>query len=458
MFLKTASFTYSETNGILLPGFDPRPKYLGQAFNYQNTDSGYANGAVSTAPGWGFVFGDQRDIRPDAVRYNWLSHDTALNNSYLTTALTNFTARATLEPIKNFKVELSANRNFTLAHQEYFRIDNDGSYRTFSPTETGNFSMSYFTWNTAFINDNPDYSNETFKKFSEYRSHFSQLLGRQNPFSTGADPETGYRSGYGSTQQEVLTASFLAAYGDKSPTSSMINKFPKIPLPNWKVTYDGLGKIKLLQTVFTTISLTHGYRSTYSVNSFNQNLLYQENDGSPIARDTVGNFIPTYDFQQVTIAEQMAPLFGLDMTWKNSLQTRFEIKKDRTLTLSYANIQVTEVRGTEYTLGLGYKIKKFTLPFRIGSTKKKLSSPLNLRADFNLRTNTTIIRKLVEGTNQPSAGTETISYKVSADYAINERFNVNAFFERQITNPFVSTSYPNSRTEAGIKLRFTLTP
>src|SRR5439155_21848828 len=115
------------------------------------------------------------------------------------------------------------------------------------------------------------------------------------------------------------------------------------------------------------------------------------------------------------------------------------------------------IRGVEYTIGLGYKIKKFTLPFvRTGGGKKKLSNDLNLKADFSLHDNKTIIRKLVEQTNQPSAGTESISYKLSADYAINERFNVKAFFDKSINNPFVSSSYPSSNVNAGISLRFTL--
>ena len=93
--------------------------------------------------------------------------------------------------------------------------------------------------------------------------------------------------------------------------------------------------------------------------------------------------------------------------------------------------------------------------FKIGG-KKKLSNDLTVRADFNLRDNTTILRKVIEGTNQPSAGTKTLSVKVSADYPVNERFNVRAFYDYSANNPFVSTSYPTSYTNAGIAIRFTL--
>ena len=123
--------------------------------------------------------------------------------------------------------------------------------------------------------------------------------------------------------------------------------------------------------------------------------------------------------------------------------------------LAYTNIQVTEVRGIEYTIGLGYKFKRVTMPFKVGGTKK-LSNDLTVKADVSLRDNTTILRKVIEGTNQPSAGTKTLGIKLSADYPVNERFNVRAFYDYSSNEPFVSTSYPTSYTNAGIAIRFTL--
>ncbi|MCX6291113.1 MAG: cell surface protein SprA [Bacteroidetes bacterium] len=456
MSVKALSFTYTETNGTSLPGFFGKPDFLGNDFGYHYPNSP-PGAPSSTAPGWGFVFGSQRNILDDARRYQWLTNDTTLNTSYTTNLMQNFSARATVEPLKNLKIEITGTRNFTRTHSSYFKSNSTGEFQEYSPTESGNFTMSYLTLNTSFVNDNTDYSNATFTKFSDYRKDFSQILAAKNPNSAGTKDTAGYYAGYGATQQEVLTYAFLAAYSGKKPSSSMVNQFPKTPLPNWRITYDGISKMKWAQKYFQTVTFTHGYRSTYSINSYIQNLDFRSENGSPSVRDTIHNFVPQYSVQQITISEQFAPLLGIEMTWKNSLQTRFEYKRDRTLTLAYSSIQVTEIRGTEYTVGLGYKIKKFTLPFiRTAGGKKKLSSDLNLKADFSLRDNKTIIRKLVEGTNQPSAGTQTISYKFSADYAINERFNIKAFYDKSINNPFVSSSFPTSNVNAGISLRFTL--
>ena len=306
------------------------------------------------------------------------------------------------------------------------------------------------------MKDAKDYSNKNFEDFKSNLLQISNILSAENPNTPSTVDSLGFHTGYGKTQQEVLTYAFLSAYSGKSPDKKIINRFPKIPKPNWRITYDGLSKLKFFQSFLQSFSLTHGYRSTYSINSFSQNLLYEGDPSeNSVRRDTLGNFIPKYDIQQITVAEQLSPLIGIDMTWKNSLQTRFEIKRDRTLTLAYSNIQVTEVRGIEYVVGLGYKFKKVTLPFKVGGNKK-LSNDLTVKADFSLRKNTTILRKLVEGTNQPSSGSTTLGVKLSADYPLNDRFNIRAFYEYNSNNPFVSSSYPTSNTNAGLSIRFTL--
>ncbi|MFM9027304.1 MAG: cell surface protein SprA [Bacteroidota bacterium] len=447
MMVKTGSITYSETNGTSLPGFRPRPDFMGQDWNYP--------GSSGPAPNLGFVVGSQADIRPLAVRNQWLTTDTALNSFYSTNHQENLSARLTVEPIKAFKVELSANRTYSITQSSFFRANANGAYNTYSPTQSGNFTISYLTWSTQFVKDDKTYSNQNWVNFLAYRSEASQLLADKNPnYVAGNDTIPGFRNGYGPSQPEVLTTAFLSAYSGKTPSEQFTNRFPSIPKPNWRITYDGLSRVPLFQKVLQSFNLTHGYRSVYSVNSYTQNLLYEQSNDFPSNRDTTGNFIPQYDFQQITISEQLSPLIGVDMTWKNSLQTRIEIRRDRTLTLAYSNIQVTEVRGVEYVIGIGYKFKKVKFPIRMGN--KPIKSDLSVRADINMRNNTTILRRAIEGTNQPSAGSRTLGVKFSADYPINERFNIRAFYDFNSNNPFVSSSYPTSNTNAGLSVRFTL--
>jgi len=83
--------------------------------------------------------------------------------------------------------------------------------------------------------------------------------------------------------------------------------------------------------------------------------------------------------------------------------------------LSLNNNQVTEVLGTTYVIGTGYRFSQVKLPI-----KKLKPSDVNLRFDFSWRDNLTVIRKIVENTNQATAGQKVISIKASADYNIGK--------------------------------------
>ncbi|MCK4288678.1 MAG: hypothetical protein KAW86_05710, partial [Bacteroidales bacterium] len=160
-----------------------------------------------------------------------------------------------------------------------------------------------------------------------------------------------------------------------------------------------------------------------------------------------------------TIIEQFSPLLGIDMQWKNSMSTRIEIKKSRNLSISFINNQLTEVVSDELIVGLGYKFKDVSFSIKSiggGGRKKRLKSDLDIKADFSIRSNKTIIRRIDENNNQVSAGQKIISINTSIDYVINQKFNIRLFFDKIINNPFVSSQYRNSTTNGGISLRFTL--
>lgn len=445
MGIKTVGFTYSENTGTSLPGYINYSDILGQDLD-KNT------------PGFGFTFGSQKDIRQRAIKENWLTTDSTLNNPFARTYSSNFSGRSSIELFSGMKIELTANRQFSRSNSEYFRY-NGSQFTSEGITETGNFSISVIAWGTAFVKDDKTtYSSKTFDNFNLNRKVLSERLAAENPNSSGfAAPDTFgvvYNDGYSGTQQEVLALSFLSAYTDKSAGAIDLNVFPSIPLPNWRITYDGLSKIAWFRKVFNSVNLTHSYRATYSVNSFQRNLSYVDAP-SPVVRDISGNFIPRRELAQVSMSEQFGPLIGIDVTWKNNMQTRAEFRRDRNVSLTYAGVQITEVKGNEIVLGFGYRMPKFRLPFGLAS-KKAASNSLNLTADFSARKNITIIRRLLEGVNQPTAGLNVYSIKGAADYAVNERLNLRLFYEQTINTPVISTSFPTSNILTGIEVRFSL--
>jgi len=449
MGVKSAGFTYSTTEGTILPGYLNYSDMLGQDID-------------NNSPGYGFVFGSQKDIREKAVRESWITSDTALNNPFANTYSENFTGRATIEPLTGLKVELTANRTYSTNHSEYFKYDNiSQGFQHQGLTETGNFSISTITLNTAFVKDNPtDYSNSVFDEFNVNRKIISERLASENPNSVGffAPDSFGvvYNDGYSGTQQEVLTLAFMSAYSGKSATSISENPFSKFPLPNWRITYDGLSKLPYFKKIFNSVNISHSYRSTFNINSFSRNLNFIDGEFQT-ARDVGKNFIARKEIGQVTLSEQFAPLLGIDVTWKNNIQTRVEFKRDRNVSLSYTGIQITEVKGNELTIGFGYRLPSFNLPFKInGKTKRLPGNSINVTADMSVRKNITIIRRLQEGINQPTAGLYVYSIKFATDYTVNERVNLRMFYEQTINKPVISTSYPTSNIIAGFEIRFSL--
>ena len=135
---------------------------------------------------------------------------------------------------------------------------------------------------------------------------------------------------------------------------------------------------------------------------------------------------------------------------------KLEFKRTRVLSLSLANNQLTETGSQEYVVGLGYRIKDLSFRFRAAGKGRKMTSDLDLKVDFNLMNNKTIIRKIIEDVEQITMGQQVIKINFSADYVVNQRLNVKLFYDKVITNPFISTTFPGSITNAGFSLRFTL--
>ncbi len=447
MSVKRASLSYNQGNGTFLPGFKPQPGMIGNNWGYN-------------APGLGFVFGSQKDIRQMAVQNGWLTSDTLLNTAYVNKFSEQMNFRATVEPIRDFKIEITADRTHTYVHQEYFKADAVGEFHSFSPVDNGSFSMSFLGWKTAWAKDDDQNINENFVRMKENRQVVAFRLASENPnWSGNVVDSTGFPEGYGPTQQEVLLFSFMSAYAGREASSYALNAMPKIPFPNWRITYNGLSKIEFLKKFLRSITITHGYRCSYSIGSYQSNILFAETAGFPNAIDGNNNFIPEYQINQVSIVEQFAPLITFDMTMVNSLMAKFEIKKSRNLAMSFVNNQLTEITSNEIVIGTGYRIKNVKFAVRSmggGGTRKSVSSDLNLRADFSIKSNKTILRRLDEDINQISTGQKVISINTSADYMINQRLDIKLFFDKVINNPYVSSQYRNSTTNGGITLRFTL--
>jgi len=458
MSVKNVSVSYTVTDGTTLPGYTEKTQLFGMNNAFD----------ASSAPGWPFVFGWQDDdFGIKAIENGWYTYDTTMINPYLMTQNKNLNIRATLEPVRGLKIDLTANRSISENNNRYYLPAQYGT-EPYNEQITGNFSMTYLTILTAFedISGENNYYSQAYEDFKNYRNDISRRLAETrapnsnysyNPNDPHANDQ-GYMAGYGSLSQEVMIPAFLAAYGVVGKDNIALDIFQKIPLPNWNIRFDRLKDIPLLKRYFKSINISHAYRSSYNIGTFINNLEYSpDEDGYSYIIDQQSNFIPEFNISSVSINEQFAPLINIDMTWINNLTTRFEMKKSRTITLSFSNNQITEVHSDELGVSLGYRFDNFNLIFDFGKQQENFKSDLNIRANLKIRDNLTILRKIAEEVDDISAGEQTIVIGVSADYQLSDRLTLRLFYDRTAREPFISTTYPTSNTSFGFSLRFTLT-
>lgn len=453
MTVRNVSGTYTLTDGTMLPGYNQSTSVLG--FN-PSFDMGMG----------GFIFGKQRydlwgretgyNVAETARDNNWLVQNEDLNRQYVNTHSKNLSLRASLEPIKDVAIELSATRTFSMNSNEFFRWNTTtNEFESQSPVSTSTVTYSNISIGSAFTVLGKEYQSSVFEQMLNNRKEVSELLGKENGNSSALS--SGYYDGYGGTQQEVVLGAFLTTYTNRSISQKNVNPVKNLPLPNWSINYDGLKKYEFMKKYLRNFVLRHSYSSTVSISGMQSNLNAAfDANGDEVARDLNNNFIAQMQIQNVVISERFSPLIGFDATWNvkgQGLITKFEYKKDKNSSLSLNNNQVTEVLGEEWVIGAGYKFNKVKLPFK----KLKIEpSPVNIRFDMSFRDNLTVIRKVVENTNQATAGQKVISIKASIDYNLSRYLTAMIYYDQTLNTPKIATSYPTGNLSTGIRLRFNL--
>ena len=469
--VKSINASVSENSNTRLPGYTDSTKMLGQDFK-------------SMAPGFAFIMGKQPDSNwlNDAARKGLITRDSNFNDLFVQSFDQKITLAAQLEPVRDLAININVGKTFTKNYSETFK-DTTGTgdhFSHLSPYVNGGFNVTYIAFNTLFGKYDPNRISGTFLKFQDYRKVLSQRLGAQNTYNklqgnpTGAD---GYALGYGRYAVDVLVPAFIAAYTGQDPTKVALikqqnsniksNPFSGIlPKPNWSVTYNGLSRVPGLDKIFTNFSLTHAYNASLGMNSFTSALYYRDVSqyGYPSFIDTTGgshNYIPYFLVPNITIQEQFAPLLGVDMTFTNQLSLKFGYTKQRQLSLSLIDYQLSEVRSTEITFGGGFRKRGLKLPFKVPFSKKdtkKLDNELNFNLQLTFRNNVSSNSILDQNSAFATNGSKEITISPTLDYYISNRINVKLYFDQRRVNPYISSSAPTVDTRAGVQVRISLAP
>jgi cell surface protein SprA len=462
--LKRVGVTYNEGGNTFLPGYTDSTSFLGQNWR-------------SMAPGLDFVMGKQPDQAwlNNMGKKGLITKDPILNNLFLQNYEQKLNITAQVEPIRDLIIDLNLDKSLTKNYSTLFKDTvGNGQFNALNPYSGGGFSISYISFQTLFGKFDPNNTSETFKTFENNRIILSKRLGEKNPYSQAVGSD-GYYKGYNRYAQDVLVPAFIAAYTKKDPNtvgllkngndgSVKSNPFGSyLPKPNWRLTYNGLSRIESLQKYITNFTISHGYSSTLSMNSFNSALLFQDTllYGFPSFVDTIsGNFVPYFLVPNLLISEQFSPLIGIDFSTTGQLSGRFEYRKSRQLSMSLVDFQLSEVRSTEVTFGMRWRKRGFPLPFRIKFGKKeptgKLENDITFSLDFSIRDDINSNSRLDQANAFATGGQRVVSIRPTIDYVISNRVNIQLYFDQRRLNPYVSNAAPSVNTRAGVQVRISL--
>lgn len=461
MLVRNVSISYRNTYAMGLPGFMPE---VGDMLGQRKSNGIFA-------PGLDFAFGMQNDrYLEKASRNGWLGNDSIISPAS-TNAMEDLQIRITLEPVRDFKIDLNASRTMNRSRTIQFM------YPGMPETNYGNFSMTVITIGSSFGKSKAGngYKSKSFDQFIEnldviQRRAVGQYRDARYPAGSQYGGQTfsetnGTLSKY---SPDVMIPAFLAAYTGKDAGSVSLDFFPKLfsMMPNWRITYSGLSKLEFFKKHFKSFNLNHAYRSIYSVGSFETYQSFVSYMGDiGFIEDVITNdvSIPSsrYKISNVSINEQFSPLFGVDMTFHNNITAKVEYKTTRILNLSMAANQIVETGSKDFVIGMGYKIPDLKL---FGSSKGKnnqkntVNNELNLRADFSLRNQSALSRNIQEYTTQATSGNRALKISFSADYTLSRLLTVRFYFDRQSNMPLVSSaSYPVTSSDFGLSFKFSLT-
>ena len=476
MMVRTVNISYRNQRTMTLPGFLPN---AGDAFG-QNTGS-------VMAPGLDFAFGLAGDSYVDKARDNgWLLMNDSVATPFTSSTNEDLQVKATLEPFRDLKIDLSASRTMTRAQSVQYMYEGSPT------TRSGSFNMTTISISSAFEKTGDANSGYTSATFDKFRELIPEYQGRVQSLYAGAPRSVSAVNQYSS---DVLVPAFLAAY---TSGGGSLDIFPALSrmLPNWTVRYSGLSKLPWLADHFKSVNINHGYKSVFAIGSYSSYSSWLEYMGDlGFIKNTDGSLSPSsmYNISTVSINEAFSPLLGMDVTLQNNMTVKLEYRTTRVLNLSMTSVQLNEQRSNDWVIGLGYKISdfKFNL-FGLGNSRKikkaqnrkggKNSSQtsnsgqssqssstsktggkgvnhdLNMRADFSLRSQAAITRDIASGVSSASSGNSALKFSFAADYTLSRLMTLTFYYDRQTNTPLLSSSsYPTTTRDFGLSLKFSLT-
>jgi cell surface protein SprA len=475
MAVRDIDASYNIENSTTIAGYTQRPRYLGIDFNEaDHLDPGFVLGMQPGIP----LFAP-----PDKYeRWRWLEEfadkgfmtkDTTFNQPFTQSNAKRFKARVSLEPWRNIRISLNWESEYTQNFTEFFIYNpQTDQFEHRNPLESGAYSYSDVNLFSSFKGIKNDGISENVNTMDKNREIYAQIFQQNNPNRINQqylDPLTfqlnpNFWQGYGPLQQDVLVNSFLTTYrGERASGGERnLSPFSRLPLPNWNLQYNGLTQIPVFKKIFESFTIKHGYNSRTTIANYNSDFRYEGGGAinNPIKLDSLNNnFIPLYFLPNVGFNESFSPLLGIDFTLKNKMNFRFEYKKSRMVSMSLIDYQLTENVNAGFTFGYGFQTQAITLPFSDYEGKNiVLKNGARISCDVTYTDNFIVNHRVGQDIRIPVGGAIRLMINPKVDVQVNEKFNLQLFYNYVYNEPRISNAFPMINGAAGMRMSFSLAP
>ncbi|MCY4161811.1 MAG: cell surface protein SprA [Flavobacteriaceae bacterium] len=425
-------FQYSENHGIYLPGYLPQTGFVG-----------------ITKPGlfW-FSLGGQSDIRFEAAKKGWLTEFPEISLNYEQNHRSTFDFSTDFNPYPFIAIRLSASRSYSSRILEDYNVER-GNYLPSFSNRMGSFEISRIFLKSTFrkLKTLPDLQVQKFKN-SQTTIAKNLVQYYQLDQTTG---ENGFPKGFHRNHRDLLLYGFMEEFGQFDTKKRAYDFIATIPLPNWTVQIDLIKDNPSKSTLIQRLFVTNSYRGSYTINHFQTNIEYDKDN--PFELDQNGYYKPQWIVSNANVVEQFNPLIAVDVELKNTTNFSFSINRDRATSFSFSNQLLTQSASYEYHFQTDFQIRTQTASPSNPDLKK-----LDAQVNFIYRDHTTIIRNLLNDTNQIINGQQTFNLQLSAQYRFSTRLVGRLFYNHDFTKQKVSFGFDQNIIRSGFSIRYDFNP
>ncbi len=207
-----------------------------------------------------------------------------------------------------------------------------------------------------------------------------------------------------------------------------------IPRPNWRITWDGLEKLPLFESIAQRVSMEHAYNSNYA-------------EGWKLSPDG------DRQIQTQKIDYAFAPLARLNLTfgqlWGGNMMGSIQYSTRNSFDLGITTSNITESFSRDIGFTINYSKSGFDLPLFGVSLKNDIEFSLS----YTSAKNSTVRYEMINFTEDgiPQDGTARVTIEPRIKYTISAKVTLSIFYKRSTVEPEGASRIPPTTTnEAGL--------